>query len=287
MANVQQIKRRRASVESIGKITNAMQLVSTSKSKKAVDLLYHSREYYMEIERMLGNILKQEDKDIFSIGPKDGKDATLWIIVSSNLGLCGSFNSQVFKKFESAKKGKDDQYISIGTKAEAYLKRNNLEIFEDFSMLSDILFNAISKKISQIISRKVKEGEISHVKVVYTKYINQITSEPKIFDLYPLTYNNKDNDNEETANEKKSLTSIESEISKKEDLRSFVRFYSSVVLYGLLTESMASEQVSRRVSMENATSNSKELVDKLNIEFNRTRQAMITQQIAEIIGGSE
>ena len=294
MANLQELKRRKQSIQNIGKITKAMQLVSTSKSIKARNLLEHSRDYYMEAERLLSKIISTPEIKMKQNMFNQNLKKTLWVVISSDLGLCGNFNNLIFKEFQNNNIHKDDLIISIGSKVEAFLKKNNYKIYLKYKNSSSKVFNFVSERISQEIFHLIKQRKIGKVKVIFTEFINQLVYEPKTFELFPLSYEKRifiprEKTIEETRElelEESRKSNLEIEIETEKDLIEFCRFYISVVLYGFLSESLASEHVARRISMENATNNSKDLVDKLTIEFNRKRQSIITQQINEIVGGS-
>ena len=289
MANLQQLKLRKNSIQNIGKITNAMQLVATSKSAKAIAALEHSRNYYLESEKMLKKILEVSNSKLFDIKPSNYKEGTLWILISSDMGLCGSFNNQIFKLFDEQKKGKNDLYITVGSKAANYLKRKKIKIIDNFKISKGDLFEYISSRISKTIIDKIKEGSISDVKIIYTQFINQLNSMPIVFDLYPLSYENRIADKKVDTLKKNKIETkqLENELTEKKDIIKFIEFYINALINGFMNESTASEQVTRRVSMENATNNSKDLVDSLSIEYNRKRQSSITSQINEIVGGTQ
>ena len=205
------------------------------------------------------------------------------------MGLCGSFNNQIFKLFDEQKKGENDLYITIGSKATNFLKRNKIKTIDNFKISKGDLFEYISSRISKNIISKLKDGSISDVKIIFTQYINQLTSEPTVFDLYPLSYESRILEKKVDTLKKNNtnVKQLENELTEKKDIIKFIEFYINALINGFMSESTASEQVTRRVSMENATNNSKDLVDSLSIEYNRKRQSSITSQINEIVGGTQ
>ncbi len=271
MSGIKQLKSKKQSLESINKVTKSMQLISTVKSQKALKDLRDYQTFYKKIE----NIFKSISSDI-NFEEKD-YTGNLWVIFSSDLGLAGGYNTNIIKLIES-NISKDDELIVVGKKLSSVVKHNfnNEAIFiESNLLLKDEISSVVQKiKYSFLTNKK-------NIKVIYTKFISQLEFVPEIKQILPIT--------KEDLVDQQSLGDkiIEFEPNKEELFKNIINLYVESLIRGFWKEANASEQTSRRVAMENATKNGQDLLDQLSIEFNRSRQAKITQEISEIIGGAE
>lgn len=265
MATQKEIKQKILSTKSINKITQAMQLVSTAKSQRAIKELKEYKSYYLEMKSIISTISSVLEK-------KEKKyEGTYWIIFTSDLGLAGGYNTFILKLAREYIK-ENDKLLIIGMKGKSLIKNKGLvmandEIFKNYDNFYKIIMNIISD---------CKESNLK-LKAIYTEYISQLTYQPKIFSLIPADYDEK----------AKTIKYMEFEPDPEELLDELEALYVQIILRGIYKETKASENTSRRVAMENATNNSKEMLKDLKIKFNRTRQAKITQEISEIIGGAE
>ena len=281
MANdMQSIKRRIKSVESTKKITKAMQLVATSKLRKARNQMDELRPYYSKIQETVGQILESNKGMVESpylIENQAGKH--IYIIVTSSLGLCGGYNANVFKEIKDVIKA-DDYVYSIGSKASSYLKKNHQGItdtkFEDLNTTFN--FKDVTRLVTELTNMYCSQ-EISKIKIVYTEFINNLTFKPKIVTLLPI-----DADSFEDIELSKKETLFEP--GPEEVLNSLIPMYLQAVIYGYIIESVTSENASRRTSMENATDNADELTEQLLLKYNQARQTAITNEISEIVAGA-
>jgi len=272
-----QTKRRIRSVSSTKKITKAMELVATSKLKKAKDLNAKIAPFSEEIFSIISYCVKNiDDKDNYYFKEND-VNKKLYIIVTSTLGLCGGYNIAIEKYAKTILEDEDDLII-IGQKGIRFFKETNHKIIASFSELPS--FNtkeSLSSTIANLIFDKYKNGEYRQVKMIYTKFVNSLTFDPQVIQLLPL-------DNT------KEVAKINKELLLEPDpftvLDSLVPFALTTNIKSLLFESMLSEQASRRTAMENATDNAEELQEKLLLEYNKSRQAAITQEITEISGAA-
>ena len=273
MESIKKLKEKKQSISSINKITNAMELISITKSRQAVKRFNEYKNYFSKFEE----IIFQTTHDLKFIPAKDIK-GTLWIIFTSDLGLAGGYNINIVKEL-SRNIHENDKIIVIGKKGESLVANKIINKNVDLYLIDDLLR---SRKYSEILSKI----EVSYFeekltsKIIYTHYISQISFEPKIMNLLPIDKN--------TFSGKKTINSqIEFEPNKQELFIEIINLYIYSVLVNAYHESVASEHTSRRIAMENATTNGKELLRDIEIELNRTRQAKITQKISKIIGGSE
>ncbi len=269
MATLRQIKEKQNSISKINKITNAMKLVSSAKSQKAIMELNNYKEYHKKIEDIIYDI-NDETKSKKNLGK------TYWILLLSDLGLAGSYNINVINELKDKLK-KDDEILILGNKGISFFKKNKTraEIFSSNELLEGNQLEELSTRI------KTKfHDENKKVKLIYTKYNSQIDFFVKTKTILPI-------EQDKNLRDKKSDSIVEYEPNKEELLTHLESLYIHSLLVYSFKESQASEYTSRKNAMENATKNGEELLDKLKITFNRTRQAKITQEISEIIGGSE
>lgn len=298
MSNSKIIKNRIKSVKNTKKITKAMELVAASKMKKAVARTLASRLYATYSWDLLSAVSKeiQHLRHPFFTENKKAKKI-LYIVITSNRGLCGGYNSQVLKKSISDFKKVDDQsdidILSIGKKGDAYLRRMGMNIVASFTELSDIINVADITPISKLITSEYKNGNYKEVFIVYTDYISILTQKPKIKKLFPVS----------RVELKESIESEGGEASKKVfdvkinkaqyifdgDLEYLIESLAEKLIrmqiYQTLLESNASEQSSRMIAMKNAGDASSEMIDDLTLMFNKARQANITREISEISAG--
>ena len=239
--------------------------------------MLESRLYAEKLMEIAHTNLGHEDLKNSVFFKTDAKQPTLYILVTSNLGLCGSYNYTVLSHFMKQVKPQDLIY-TIGEKAGRFLRSINRDFDASYVQAGSLSEATLSPMIDAII-HAFKQREVSKVVVVYTKFINSLIFQPQSLTLLPLSL---DTFSSSTKVHKPPLIEPDP-LSVFERL---VPFYLKNTLYASLIESQVSEQSSRRNAMEKASDNADELVDQLQLEFNKQRQANITQEIAEIIGGS-
>ena len=275
--NLLQTKNRIRSVASTKKITKAMELVATSKLKKAKDLNYKLTPYKNEVFEIIAycanNVL---DKD-YKYFKENKSDKTLNIVITSTLGLCGGYNIAV-EKFVNENVSKNDDLIVLGSKGVRFFTSKGYNIVKSFTELPSFnLQESISSVIGQYVIDNFLNLKYKKVNLIYTKFINSLTFEPISMQLLPIT---------SLVEVKKINKELLLEPSAEEVLDTLVPFYIETSIKTLLFESMLSEQASRRTAMENATDNATELEENLLLEYNKSRQAAITQEITEISGAA-
>ncbi len=274
--SLQQTKTRIKSVASTKKITKAMELVATSKLRKAKDLNLQITPYKNEVFEIISYCANNvDDKDYKYFNEKES-EKTLYIVVTSTLGLCGGYNIAV-EKYASSLLNKNDDLIVIGSKGINYFK-DKVNIIQRYHELPGMdLKENISSRIAYKILKEFDASSYKSVKMVYTKFINSLTFEPMCVQLLPIS---------ELVEVPKISKELLLEPSAEEVLDNLIPFYLTTSIKTLIFESMLSEQASRRTAMENATDNASELEEKLLLEFNKSRQASITQEITEISGAA-
>ena len=281
MANdMQSIKRRIKSVESTKKITKAMQLVATSKLRKARNQMDELRPYYSKIQETVGQILESNKGMVESpylVENQAGKH--IYIIVTSSLGLCGGYNANVFKTMVECLKPDDEIYM-IGSKGASYLAHHHIDYHSQYVELNSTLdFKDVIRLVHEL-TKRYQNQEIASIQMIYTKFVNNLTFQPCVMDLLPVHTQDFEN---MTLTKKATLF----EPSLEAVLNDLIPMYLQSVIYGYLVESVTSENASRRTSMENATDNAEDLIEELLLKYNQARQSAITNEISEIVAGAD
>ena len=277
-ASMNDIKSRMKSVQSTMQITKAMELVATSKLRRAKEKVERSRPYYEILGEAIQSI-RNSSEALASIWNDNGADGkTLFVVIAGDRGLAGGYNANIFRMTEQLAKEGDAAFLPIGKKALEYYKHRNREIFSsDFGMISDMGVGD-SFAIANLIAEAYKDRKIGKVILVYTKFASMISQIPVYEDLLPLP--------SETS-EKKYTPDPLFEEDVDEMLDRIVPDYIGGIIYSAICESSASEQGARRSAMNAANKNAEEMIDTLMLKYNRARQAVITQEITEIVSGSE
>ena len=291
MPNLKDLKTRISSVKSTRKITSAMKMVAASKLRRAQELAESSRVYAESLSLILSSLSggSKDNSDLpeVLVGRANPKVALL-IINSSDRGLCGGFNSTLFRSAVAWIKDKKSKNIEvrlmpIGKKASAFYKRSDLEIIENFE---DINSNDRQLEVSENVKNKISElfesQAIDEVSILYNKFVSAIAQEPTFKSLIPLEQSQPEEGSEETTN-----SSFEFEPDKNELLEYLIPRNFMTQVYGCILESSAAEHAARMTSMDNATRNAGDMIDSLTMTYNRTRQAVITKELIEIISGAE
>ena len=291
MPNLKELKNRISSVKSTRKITSAMKMVAASKLRRAQELAESSRVYADSLSFILsslaGNTKNSADLPEILTGRENSK-ISLLIINSSDRGLCGGFNSNLFrnaKKWISDQQGqgKSVKIMTVGKKASSFYKKTDLDIVASFE---DLNSNDRQLQVSEEIKNKIMElfdnNEIDEVSILFNKFVSAISQEPTYQSLIPLS-------NEETSEDESEANKavFEFEPDKNELLEYLVPRNFLTQIYRSVLESSASEHAARMTSMDNATRNAGDMIDRLTLTYNRTRQAFITKELIEIISGAE
>ncbi len=271
-------KKRIQSVQSTKKITKAMELVATAKLKTWKDKLIQNSEYTKAMIELandvLGRVSDGQLESPYIKGNSCGKD--LYIVITSNLGLCAGFNYDIYKKVNEYVKP-NDKVVIVGLKGFTHYQNIYSNIDTKYIDISNSIEYARVESMANDLLNEYSKGNFDHIHLIYTKYVNSLTFVPELLTLLPVT----------NFDAKKSTgKDILMEPSPEEILDTLIPLYIKSVLYGKLIESQVSEQASRRTAMETATDNSEELIEKLQLDYNKARQAAITQEITEVVGGA-
>lgn len=275
------LKRRIRSVRATKKITNAMELIATSKLQRQKQKMELNRVYantlFQTFNRVLGHANIQE---IPYLTQREGK--TLTLVFVSDMGLCGGYNSNILTKIKEFIPNDQPLFI-IGSKGRSWLRRNNYELFGELSTGDNLSYGHISKTADKIMDSYLS-GEITGLQVLYTKFVNTMTFEPTIMTLLPIT-------EEILPNVDVTEEQLNQDIIFEPDavtlINQLVPMFIQSLLYSYWLESKTSEHAARRMAMDNATDNAEELIEDLVLKYNQSRQSAITQEITEIVAGAE
>ena len=274
---VTKIKSRIKSVSSAYKVTSAMKLVSTVKLKQWKGRMIAYKDYTNEINETVDILLSYaKSKNIPFMNINTEATKNLYLVISSTLGLCGSYNNNIFK-VSDVSITKDDEAIILGGKGVAHYKNGEFVTipgFEDYSSIND---KEMVNKITNYILNEYNKGTYKEIHIIYSEYKNSLVFLAKDYMLLPIKHE---------VTERTIYPPI-IEPNEKELLDNIVPFYLKSEIYSKLFESAVCEQAARSNAMENATNNAKDLLNDLEIEFNKARQNAITQEIIEIVAASE
>lgn len=283
MQSLDLIKKRIKSIEATKKITNAMKLVATTKIKSQIRnfeaVSIFCREYYRVFKTL---IMREPNLDFLRLPNRKIQERDLYILCTSDLGLCGPYNNNICKFLISNLKPEDKIFV-FGQKGVNYLKMHHLGNHIVKSMRWDMDANnyyALLPLSVEILTAYVK-GEYKNIKVVYTEFISSISNRPKVWNILPIWPELFSSAKEAHV---KDWTIFEP--NAKDIIKSIVPVYISNLIYGALIESSLCESTSRRLAMEGATKNATELIDNLKVQYNQARQEAITQEINEIVAGA-
>ncbi|SHM61967.1 F0F1 ATP synthase subunit gamma [Gracilibacillus kekensis] len=283
MASLRDIKTRITSTQKTKQITKAMHMVSASKLSKAEDFAKAFDPYSNKIKEVVTSIAGSGQDAEHPMLQKREVKKTAYFVITSDRGLAGPFNSgilrDVYRTIQEKHQSKDEYaVIAVGKMASNFFKKRNMPILNEITGLSDQPNFADIKDLTSETVQLFIDGEIDELIICYNHFISAITQEVTSKKLLPLT---------ELANESSSSTSAyEYEPNQQEILNVLLPQYAESLIFGALLDSKASEHASRMTAMKSATDNADDLIDDLSLQYNRARQAAITQEITEIVGGA-
>ena len=289
MPSLKDLKIRIDSVKSTRKITKAMQMVAAAKLRKAQEAAERGRPYAEKMRSIVSNLassVKNIAEDNKFLGDGYDSDKYLLIVATAERGLCGGFNSSIVKLAKSriaqlVSQNKEIKILTIGKKGREQLNREFESLFighVDLSNEKNITIDT-ARKISTDIIARFEDGEFEVAEIFYNKFASVISQIPSSYKLLPVAFNEKEAD--------ASKVSFNFEPDEDEILNEIIPKSVATSIFSVLQENAASEQGSRMAAMDNATRNAGEMIDKLTIDFNRSRQAAITNELIEIISGAE
>ncbi|MDE5738137.1 MAG: ATP synthase F1 subunit gamma [Oscillospiraceae bacterium] len=284
MANLKDIKRRIHSVESTMQITKAMELVASSKLRKAKERAESVQPFFEATYKLMAEIVAE---DIYFnsqfVRKRTEKGAVLLIVIAGDRGLAGGFNANIFRiaqtRIDEIKQtGGNPIVMPIGQKAVDYFENRNIKILKAYHHIAEHMNIYLAMDMAELILNTYQRHEsLQSVELVFTNYVSPILQVAQKMEVIPL---------EELTVKNPRRCAVEYEPSPEAVFDKLVPRYVASLLYGAIVESFASEQASRRTAMENATDNATEMIDNLSLLYNRARQGAITQEITEIVGGA-
>ena len=285
MANTRDIRNRIKGVKNTRQITKAMQMVATSKMKRAQESAKAGRPYALLLADVIGSLsdsVQEGGSAFFESRPVRHRGI---LVVSTDKGLCGALNSNLFRAVNEVETSA--KFVAVGKRATQYLSRTRRDLLADFTVSDRAPFAEV-RKVVEFLLRSYDEGSIDTVEVAYTSFVNTLTQEPEVVQLLPFAdletmlatlharFGSPDDQMIKDSRE------ILFEPGREEILSELATLYVKQEIYQLILESQASEHSARMVAMKNATDNAGNLVDELTLQYNRARQAAITQEIIEI-----
>ncbi|ABR46582.1 ATP synthase F1, gamma subunit [Alkaliphilus metalliredigens QYMF] len=282
---MQDIKRRIKSVNSTKQITKAMELVSSAKLRKARLKLEKTRPYFKVVEETINDIVSSTQgirHDL--ITPREVKK-TAYIVITADRGLSGGYNANVIKAAVNHLQEKERvSIIAIGKKGRGFFRKRGYDLDGEFTKISENPSFSDAQGIGKLGMELYKQELVDELYLVYTEFVSTITHKPRVVKLLPLEPQTG-GEGAEKPKERDEFMSYEP--SPEEVLDYLIPKYIESMLYGALVESSTSQQGATRVAMESATDNATDMIDGLQLQYNRARQASITQEIAEIVSGAE
>ena len=282
MASMRDIKRRKTSISSTQQITKAMKLVSTVKLQKAKNKAEETTPYIRYMYQTVCSMLAKAGNIDHPYLRKSSSDKKGIIVITSNRGLAGGYNSNIVRLITGSDIPVEDARIyTVGRKGQEALVRKGYAMETDYS---DVM-EAPTYEDAQAISREVLEayaaGEIGEIYLAYTHFKNTVSHEPTLLRLLPVQVNEEDLTTENTD------LLMNFEPNEEEALDMIIPKYITSLIYGALVEAVASENGARMQAMDSATSNAEDMINDLSLKYNRARQGSITQELTEIIAGAE
>ena len=282
MASLQEVKGRMKSIDSTKQITNAMNLVATAKLTRSRANVEKTRPFFNTVQETIHSIMSHTKGVSHPFLEKNNVDKATFIVIASDMGLCGGYNANVCKlALENMTKKDHADVLTIGVKAREYFRSRQIEISESIIGISESPTYIHADGIASKIIEQYKNEQVGEVYLVYTKFESIVVQEPAMVQLLPLA------PEAFGLEDKKSSGLMEYDPSPEAVLEYVIPKYLTSVIYGALVESAASEQGARTTAMSAATENAEEILEDLTIQYNRARQAEITQELSEIVGGAE
>ena len=281
MASMRDIQRRKTSIQSTGQITKAMKLVSTVKLQKAKTRAEHTKPYSDAMYATISEMLSRSSNIDHPYLKKGSSNKKAVIVITSNRGLAGGYNSNITKLLTNGEIPKEQiQVYAIGRKGKDILARRGYEIAADYSDVINEPIYQDAREIGKKVLDAFTQNEIGEIYLAYTSFKNTVSHEPKLIKLLPIEIEKKDQ-----AQERQIPMNYEPE--EEEVLDEIIPKYVCSLIYGGLIEAVASENGARMQAMDSATSNAEEMLADLSLKYNRARQSSITQELTEIIAGAE
>lgn len=278
MATLLTLKRRIKTAKNVSKTTKAMQMISASKLKKAQESATSSKPYVEKLESLSRNLSEKIDRDnLHEYMKTPDSKAKLLLVISPDKGLSGGLVTNLIREIYKLSSSEKIYYITVGKKAEAAVSLLNKEIIASFPFGTSVPPFENVYPIAKLINEYFLGGKVSEVKILSTKFSGVFSQVPELKQLLPITIE----DNEKVQN----LPTV-FEPNVQELLPDLLQHFLEMLIYQGLLESYASEQAARMIAMKNATDNALDIISDLQLEYNKTRQEKITNELLDIGGGA-
>ena len=288
MSQTRELKRRIRSVGKTRQITRTMEMVSTSKLKRATDRVHAARPYAERLAGVIGRLVDPELKERYPLlrQPETVRRAAI-VLITSNRGLAGAFNANLIKEARTQMErlrgaGVEVELHTVGKKGASFFRFKREEIARDLSEIGDTPSADDAGEVIEPLRDRFEHGDLDEVYVVYAQFRSALSTPPTTMKLLPVQASSEDD--EEVAGGR--VLNYELSPSADEILGRLLPLYVRNSMYRTLVETAAAEHGARRTAMKNATDNAGDMLDSLSRTYNRARQAQITQEIAEIVGGA-
>ena len=280
MASMRDIKRRKSSIQSTQQITKAMKLVSTVKLQKAKTKAEETNPYFDHMYQTVSSMLKRSGNIMHPYLKAGTSEKKAVIVITSNRGLAGGYNSNIVKLITEGDFKKEDLEIyAIGGKGREALERREYHIaYSDTEVIESPSYDEASAICRKVLN-SFQEEEIGEIYLAYTHFKNTVSHEPKLIRLLPVEV-------DETEADEESNVLMNYEPNDEEALDKIIPKYVTSLFYGALVDAVASENGARMQAMDSATSNAEDMISDLSLKYNRARQGSITQELTEIIAGA-
>jgi len=284
MATLREIKRRIVGVKSTQQITKAMKMVSASKLRKAQKAVLDVRPYTRKMEDIIMHLSKDDSDHPLLTAHKEIKN-TLYLVIGSDRGFCGGFNGNLQRFLDQtlAKENHPYQLVVLGRRLSTFCSRTGKPVALNYTQIGDNPNYSQARELSAYLTKSFLSGEFDEVYVIYSKFISSMSQIPTVKKLLPLSY-------EKQHDEPKAISLAERVYILEPDgatiLNTILPQYLDISVYCALQEAKASEHGARMTAMNSATNNATDMINNLTIALNRARQAAITKEISEIVGGA-
>ncbi len=281
MASILQLKRRIKAAQNVSKTTKAMQMIAASKLKKAQEAALSARPYVEKLtllSQTIANVSSKEEKHPYMQQFFDTKKSLL-VVLSPDKGLCGGLITNLLREFLKYNKGEEGTCVVVGKKLEGYVAKFGKEVLATFQFGTTLPTFDLVFPIVRIIDEYYLAKKVDTVKILSSRFSSIFTQVPEITTIVPVSVPK----NEDAVSTQNNTTYL-FEPNPQEILPELLKHYLEMTVYQKMLESFLSEQASRMIAMQNATSNANDIIDDLRLEYNKTRQAKITSEILDITG---
>lgn len=280
MASLQDIRRRIKSVKSTQQITKAMKMVATARLRRAKEAALSNRPYAEKMYEVIADVASNAGSFSHPLLEVREKGKTLYIVLASDKGLAGAYSSNVFKETLTHIQDKNNiSVITVGRRAKEYFEPHGYEVLNSYMGFTERPEYQNARQVALDVIERFVEGDFKEVYIVYTKFVSAISAVPQVIKLLPFTA--------PKSSRTEPVAEYIYEPSAQEVLGYLLPQYIVTMIYAALLQAAASELSSRMNAMSSATDNAEELISKLNLHYNKVRQAGITREITEIVGGAE